>query len=157
MFGIGGRYTDSLADFYFLDNLIFIIFAVICSYAIFAIHEKTFSHCSRFKNQYNNYFYIVLFFVSLTYIIKGAYNPFIYSALTLLWGWCEKSRFFTWLDWHTKLPSLLKGAEKRIGVKMDNKKTQLYWKTNYSNIISPCDYVLFIILWMNSQNNNFGD
>lgn len=79
MFGIGGRYTDSLARFYFLDNLIFIIFAIICSMPLLPYLKKRF-HYQDLKISYilTPFFYIVLFFVSLTYIIKGAYNPFIY-------------------------------------------------------------------------------
>ena len=79
MFGVGGFYTDTLARFYFLDNFIFLIFAILCSIPLLPYLKKRL-HYYELTISYilTPIFYIVLFFVSLTYIVKGAYNPFIY-------------------------------------------------------------------------------
>lgn len=79
MFGAGGIYTDSLARFYFLDNIIFIILAIICSTPLFSYLKKRINyHELTISNILTPIFYILLLFVSITYIVKGAYNPFIY-------------------------------------------------------------------------------
>lgn len=79
MFGAGGIYTDSLARFYFLDNIIFIILAIICSTPLFSYLKKRINyHELVISNILTPIFYILLLFVSITYIVKGAYNPFIY-------------------------------------------------------------------------------
>jgi alginate O-acetyltransferase complex protein AlgI len=79
MFGVGGFFTDSLARFYFLDNIIFIIFAIICSTPLLSYLKK---HVHYYEQSISYIltpmFYILLLLVSITYIVKGAYNPFIY-------------------------------------------------------------------------------
>ncbi|ABX43784.1 MBOAT family O-acyltransferase [Lachnoclostridium phytofermentans] len=79
MFGVGGIYTDSLARFYFLDNVIFIIFAIICSTPLLTSLKKRINYYElTISNVLTPVFYILLLLVSITYIVKGAYNPFIY-------------------------------------------------------------------------------
>ncbi len=79
MFGVNGFSSDSLARFYFSDNIIFIILAILCSMPLLPYWKKRLKyHDLKISYILTPVFYILLFFVSLTYIIKGAYNPFIY-------------------------------------------------------------------------------
>lgn len=79
MFGAGGFHTDKYARFYFLDNLLFLILGVLCSTPLLPYLKQKLHYDEHFISYIvTPLFYILIFFISLTYIVKGSYNPFIY-------------------------------------------------------------------------------
>ena len=79
MFGAGGFHTDNYARFYFLDHLLFLILGVLCSTPLIPYLKQKLHYEEHFVSYIvTPLFYILVFFISLTYIVKGSYNPFIY-------------------------------------------------------------------------------
>ncbi|MBE5962794.1 MAG: MBOAT family protein [Lachnospiraceae bacterium] len=74
-----GILWDNNAYFYLCENAFFLLAAVLCSTPIF---KWLSTKCKLEQNKVIGFlypfFYLALFIVSLSYIVKGAYNPFIY-------------------------------------------------------------------------------
>lgn len=77
MFGYGNKFLDTDAILYLKNNIVYFIFAVLCAIPTFSYLEKKFSN-----NKVYCFIYpvimIMLFVVSISFIVKGAHNPFIY-------------------------------------------------------------------------------
>lgn len=75
MFGMGGcGGYDYLAKFYFMEYGVFFMACIVCSVPVAGKIKQKFSKVENVKYL----LYGMLFLISLTYIIKGSYNPFIY-------------------------------------------------------------------------------
>lgn len=78
MFGAAGnRFLDSHAALYFMENMYFFIFAILFSTPVAKnVSEKIKN--KKVMKYLSPIGYLVLFVITLSYITKGSYNPFIY-------------------------------------------------------------------------------
>ncbi len=77
LFGNGNNLIDANAILYFKNNIVYFIFAVLCAIPTFSYLEKKFSNSKVYCFIYP-VIMIMLFVVSISFIVKGAHNPFIY-------------------------------------------------------------------------------
>ncbi|MCR5793547.1 MAG: MBOAT family protein [Lachnospiraceae bacterium] len=81
MFGIGkhaGTF-DYLANFYLLEYGVYFLLCMICSVPVAALMQKALIQKeSRVTDAIKYVFYAICFIISITFVVKGAYNPFIY-------------------------------------------------------------------------------
>jgi len=77
MFGSTGSLVDNAALFYIKENVVCIFISVLASTPIFRWIQKRFFH-NRIGNVITAVLIIGILFVSVVYIVKGTYNPFIY-------------------------------------------------------------------------------
>lgn len=77
MFGSTGSLVDNAALFYIKENVVCIFISVLASTPIFRWIHKRFLH-NRIGNVITAVLITGILFVSVVYIVKGTYNPFIY-------------------------------------------------------------------------------
>lgn len=80
MFSLKGGLFDNLAMQYILEYKVIIVVAIIYAFAGFYLLRKSLSHSklNSLVEIISPIVYIALFFVSISYLAIGAYNPFIY-------------------------------------------------------------------------------
>lgn len=77
LFGYNNKLIDADAILYLKNNIVYFIFAFLCSAPTFSYFEKKLSN----SKVYHFIYPIImgmLFVVSISFIVKGAHNPFIY-------------------------------------------------------------------------------
>ncbi|WP_066715614.1 MBOAT family O-acyltransferase [Clostridium sp. Marseille-P299] len=81
MFFRGGNTVfDNNAYFYLCEYIFFLVVAILCSTPVFGWISKKFKFDdNKFIGAIYPIFYLLLFFIALTYVIKGANNPSIYA------------------------------------------------------------------------------
>lgn len=79
MFGIGNTaFSDNLALLYLSNYKFFFIAGIVCCFPVVPFIKKKFNTVKPLPRVLYSILIFFLFFVSVTYIIKGSYNPFIY-------------------------------------------------------------------------------
>lgn len=79
MFAMSGNmFMDSSAKLYFLENRYFYLGAILCSLPLKNIIGKKINLNSKVADGLYTVMTLLLFMISVSYIVKGSYNPFIY-------------------------------------------------------------------------------
>ena len=78
LFGLAGNsFLDDQAKLYFMENKYFYLIAIIFSMPVMEWLNNKFQN-SRLISYSYSIFIFILFITAISYIVKGAYNPFIY-------------------------------------------------------------------------------
>lgn len=78
LFGSTGILIDNTAIFMFSENFIYFVLAAIISTPVLSILYKKYLKENKIVSIILAICLVILLLVSVTYIVKGAYNPFIY-------------------------------------------------------------------------------
>lgn len=81
MFSLKGGLFDNLAMQYLLEYKVILVVALIYGFAGFYSMRKSLTHNNKLNSlieMVSPIVYIALFFVAVSYLAIGAYNPFIY-------------------------------------------------------------------------------
>lgn len=78
MFGSNGTIIDNSAIFYVKENIVYFIFGIICSLPILTSVYKKYLHNKKITPIVMSVSLVIIILLSVIYIIKGTYNPFIY-------------------------------------------------------------------------------
>lgn len=78
MFGSNGIFIDYSAIFFVKENLVYFVFGIICSLPLLSFVYKTYLHDKKFTPVIMSVSLVVITLLSVIYIVKGTYNPFIY-------------------------------------------------------------------------------
>lgn len=79
MFGFGvNTLYDETTLFYIKDNIVFILFGIICSSPIIPFVKSKLKDTNFILEILSAIIIVLLFIISISYLIKGTYNPFIY-------------------------------------------------------------------------------
>ncbi len=78
MFGSSGLLIDRFAIFYFKENLLYFLCAFLASIPLKSVLSYNYSKAEDISQISCVFFLFLLFCLSVVYIVKGTYNPFIY-------------------------------------------------------------------------------
>ena len=78
MFGSTGVFVDSTAIYLTSENIVYFVFAIFISTPVIKMIYRKYIVNSKFAKSIVAIILLILFAVSITYIVKGTYNPFIY-------------------------------------------------------------------------------
>ena len=74
----GNPGENRILTFYIKDNIVFILFGIICSSPIIPFVKSKLKDTNFILEILSAIIIVLLFIISISYLIKGTYNPFIY-------------------------------------------------------------------------------